>query len=121
MPWAIDRLGAERLKYAYANKLLLDNAGTIALGTDFPIEKINPILTFHAATVRKDINNNPKNGFQIENALTRKETLKGMTIWAAYANFEENIKGSIEKNKVADFVILNHILHLVFHFQIVIF
>ena len=107
MTWAIDRLGPERLKYAYANKLLLDNAGTIALGTDFPIEKINPILTFYAATTRKDINNNPKNGFQMENALTRKETLKGMTIWAAYANFEENIKGSIEKNKMADFIILN--------------
>jgi len=56
---------------------------------------------------RKDLNNYPENGFQMENALTREETLKGMTIWAAYSNFEENEKGSIEVGKMADFIILN--------------
>tara|TARA_Y100000739_G_C20585774_1_gene455195 strand:- start:39 stop:1598 length:1560 start_codon:yes stop_codon:yes gene_type:complete len=107
MPWAIKRLGKKRLKYSYANKMLLEYAGTIALGTDFPIEKINPILTFYAATIRKDSKGFPNKGFQTENALSKEETLKGMTIWAAYANFEEKEKGSIEKDKVADFVILN--------------
>jgi len=77
------------------------------LGTDFPVEKVDPMLTFYAAVARKDLNNYPKNGFQMENALNREETLKGMTIWAAYSNFEENEKGSIEVDKFADFIILD--------------
>ncbi|KGL62782.1 amidohydrolase [Polaribacter sp. Hel1_85] len=107
MYWAEDRVGNERIKGAYAYKRLLNTYGKIALGTDFPVEQVNPFLTFYAATIRKDINNYPENGFQMENALTREETLKGMTIWAAYSNFEENEKGSIEVGKFADFVILN--------------
>ncbi|VAW23898.1 FIG00930540: hypothetical protein, partial [hydrothermal vent metagenome] len=85
----------------------LKHYGKVALGTDFPVEKVSPFLTFYAAVARKDLNNFPENGFQMENALTREETLKGMTIWAAYANFEENEKGSIETGKMADFIILN--------------
>ncbi|PQJ79297.1 amidohydrolase [Polaribacter porphyrae] len=107
MYWAEDRVGAERIKGAYAFKDLLKQYGKIALGTDFPVEKVNPFLTFYAAVVRKDLDNYPKNGFQMENSLTREETLKGMTIWAAYSNFEEHEKGSIEVGKFADFVILN--------------
>lgn len=107
MYWAEDRIGKERMKGAYAFKDLLHNYGKIALGTDFPVEQVNPFLTFYAATIRKDVDNYPENGFQMENALTREETLKGMTIWAAYSNFEENEKGSIEVGKFADFVILN--------------
>lgn len=107
MYWAGDRVGSERIKGAYAFKDLLNNYGKIALGTDFPVEQVNPFLTFYAATIRKDIHNYPENGFQMENALTREETLKGMTIWAAYSNFEEQEKGSIEVGKFADFVILN--------------
>ncbi|MDN3619881.1 amidohydrolase [Polaribacter undariae] len=107
MYWAEDRIGKERMKGAYAFKDLLNTYGKIALGTDFPVEQVNPFLTFYAATIRKDLNNYPKNGFQMENALTREETLKGMTIWAAYSNFEEDEKGSIEVGKFADFVILN--------------
>lgn len=105
MYWAGERLGKERLKNAYAYKKLLQKAGIIALGTDFPVEEVNPMLTFHAAVARKDTKNYPKAGFQIENVLTREETLKGMTIWAAYSNFEENEKGSLEVGKWADFVI----------------
>lgn len=107
MYWAKDRLGEERIKYAYAYKDLLKAAGMVALGTDFPVENINPMYTFYAAVARKDLKGFPKDGFQMENALTREETLKGMTIWAAYANFEEKEKGSIEKGKYADFVILD--------------
>ena len=104
MYWAEDRLGKERLKNAYAYKKLLQKAGMIALGTDFPVEEVNPMLTFHAAVARKDSKEYPKGGFQMENALTRAETLRGMTIWAAFSNFEEKEKGSLEVGKWADFV-----------------
>jgi len=108
MYWAGQRLGAERLKGAYAYKQLIKQNGWIPLGTDFPVENINPLLTFYAATVREDAKGFPKGGFQIENALRPEEALKGMTIWAAKANFEENEKGSLEKGKLADFVILDN-------------
>lgn len=107
MYWAEDRLGEERIKGAYAYKKLLDEAGIVALGTDFPIEEVNPFLTFYASVGRQDTDNYPEGGFMKEEALSREKTLKGMTIWAAYANFEENEKGSIEAGKFADFVILN--------------
>ena len=106
MNWADDRLGSSRLKRAYSYKNLLDWSGKIALGTDFPVEKVNPLLTFYSAVARKDIEGNPSEGFLKENALTRTEALKGMTIWAAYSNFEDSYKGSIEIGKFADFVIL---------------
>lgn len=107
MYWAEDRLGAERVKGAYAYKDLLDKAGLVALGTDFPVEQVNPFLTFYAAVARQDVEQYPNGGFQMENALSREETLKGMTIWAAYSNFEEDEKGSIEPGKFADFVLLS--------------
>jgi hypothetical protein len=107
MYWAEDRVGAERIKNSYAYKKILDKAGLVALGTDFPIEEVNPMLTFYAAVARKDLNNFPKDGFQMENALTREQTLKGMTIWAAYSNFEEKERGSLEKGKWADFTIFS--------------
>ncbi len=107
MYWAEDRLGEERVKGAYAYKDLLDKAGLVALGTDFPVEQVNPFLTFYAAVARQDVEQYPEGGFQMENALSREETLKGMTIWAAYSNFEEDEKGSIEPGKFADFVILS--------------
>ena len=106
MYWAGDRLGEEREKGAYAFKELLDEAGVIALGTDFPIEEVNPFMTFYAAVARKDLENYPEGGYMPEQALSREETLRGMTIWAAYSNFEEDEKGSIEPGKFADFVIL---------------
>ncbi|MGB5435274.1 MAG: amidohydrolase [Maribacter sp.] len=105
MYWAGDRIGKEREKGAYAYKTLLQKAGTIALGTDFPVEQVSPFLTFYAAVGRKDLNDYPEGGYQMKDALTREETLKGMTIWAAYSNFEEDEKGSIEVGKVADFTV----------------
>ncbi len=107
MYWAEDRLGPDRVKGAYAYKNLLDKAGLVALGTDFPVEQVNPFLTFYAAVARKDVEQYPEGGFQMENALSREETLKGMTIWAAYSNFEEEEKGSIEAGKFADCVVLS--------------
>ncbi|MBO0590312.1 amidohydrolase [Cellulophaga sp. E16_2] len=107
MYWAEDRVGAERMHGAYAFKTLLNKAGMVALGTDFPVEQVSPFLTFYAAVARKDLKGYPDGGFQINEALTREEALKGMTIWAAYSNFEEDEKGSIEIGKMADFVILD--------------
>ena len=107
MYWAEERVGEERIKGAYAYKTLLNKSGVIALGTDFPVEQVSTFLTFYAAVSRKDTDNYPENGFQSKDTLSREETLKGMTIWAAYSNFEEREKGSIEKGKFADFIILD--------------
>ena len=107
MYWAEDRVGSERIKGAYAYKTLLENAGIVVLGTDFPVEKVNPMYTFYAAVARKDLEQYPEDGFQKKDALSREEAIKGMTIWAAYSNFEEDEKGSIEEGKFADFTVLD--------------
>lgn len=107
MYWAEDRVGADRIKGAYAYKDLLKKSGMVVLGTDFPVEHVSPFYTFYAAVARKDLKQYPEGGYQMENALTREETLKGMTIWAAYSNFEEQEKGSIEVGKFADFIIMD--------------
>jgi predicted amidohydrolase YtcJ len=107
MYWAEERLGAERINGAYAYKQLLLQNGWLPLGTDFPVEDISPFKTFYAAVFRKDGKGFPANGFQIENALTRLEALKGMTIWAAKACFLENEVGSLQVGKKADFIMLD--------------
>jgi predicted amidohydrolase YtcJ len=107
MYWLAERLGESRSKNAYANKRLCQASGLIALGTDFPVEDISPFETFFAAVARQDSYGFPEGGFQTENALTREEALRGMTIWGAYANFEEKEKGSLEKGKLADFIMLD--------------
>ncbi len=107
MYWAEDRLGPKRIQTAYAYQELLDQNGWLPNGSDFPVEGINPLNGFFAAVARKDVSGYPENGFQPENALTREEALKAMTIWAAKSSFEEDRKGSIEPGKFADFVILN--------------
>ncbi len=107
MGWVYERVG-DRLRYGYALKRLLDQNNIIALGSDFPVEDINPLYGFHAATARQNDQNQPIDGFQYHDKLTRKEAFYGMTLWAAYANFEDKVKGSIQPNKFADFVILNN-------------
>ena len=107
MYWAVDRIGPERMKGAYAYKQLLAQNGWLPLGTDFPVEDISPFKTFYAAVVRKDAKGFPEKGFQMENALTREQAIRGMTIWAAKADFLEKEVGSIEVGKKADFVILD--------------
>ncbi len=106
MFWADERLGKERIEGAYAYKSLLDWSGKVVLGTDFPVEHVSPLKTFYAAVARTTEEQLPEGGFQMNDALSRSEALKGMTIWAAYANFEEDIKGSIEVGKMADMVVL---------------
>ena len=108
MYWLNDRIGPKRAKNAYAYKKLLEKSGIIAFGTDFPVEDISPIMTFYSAVVRKDISGYPEDGFQIENALGRLDAILAMTISGAYANFEEDEKGSIEIGKFADFIILDN-------------
>lgn len=107
MYWAGDRLGNERVKGAYAYQQLLKENGWMPLGTDFPVEDISTFKTFFAAVVRQDAKGFPAGGYQMENALTREQTIRGMTIWAAKAAFEEKQKGSLEKGKFADFIILD--------------
>jgi len=107
MYWAGDRLGTERLKGGYAYKQLLEQNNWLPLGTDFPVEEINPFKTFLAAVARQDSKGFPADGFQMENALTREQTIRGMTIWAAKANRMEKQVGSLEVGKKADFIILD--------------
>lgn len=104
--WAEKRLGKARMRGAYAYKSLLQKAGMIAIGTDFPVESINPFLTIHAAVNRKNAEGDPIDGFLAGEALTEEACLRGMTIWAAFASFQEATKGSLEKGKDASFVIL---------------
>ncbi|MDD2288897.1 MAG: amidohydrolase [Bacteroidales bacterium] len=105
MGWAAARLGPERVKGAYAFQDLICAAGWAPFGTDAPVESINPLYTFFAAISRMDRNFNPQGGWQVENAVSRENTLRGMTIWAARGSFREKEKGSIEPGKWADFVV----------------
>lgn len=107
MYWAGERLGRDREKGAYAYKQLMQQNGWIPLGTDFPVEDISPFKTFCAAVFRQDARGWPAGGYQTENSLTRQEALRGMTIWAAKSNFEEGEKGSLERGKWADFVLMD--------------
>jgi len=108
MYWLYDRVGKKRANLAYAYKELLTRSKVIAFGTDFPVEDISPIMTFYSAVARKDIDGYPSEGFQMENSINRGDALYAMTIHGAYANFEEEEKGSIEVGKSADFIILDN-------------
>ena len=95
------------MKGAYAYKRLLHQNGWLPLGTDFPVEDISPFKTFLAAVFRVDARGYPAGGFQVEEALSREETIRGMTIWAAKADCLDKEIGSLEAGKRADFVILD--------------
>ncbi|GAB3640883.1 amidohydrolase [Spirosoma arcticum] len=107
MYWATERLGTIRVKGAYAFNDLMKQNRLIAFGSDFPVEAPNPLFGFHSAVARQDAKNFPAGGYQMENAVDRKSALLAMTRWAAYANFEEQLRGSIAPGKQADFVILD--------------
>jgi predicted amidohydrolase YtcJ len=80
----------------------------LALGTDFPVEQVSPLLTFYAAVARQDLSGFPSRGYFAEQALTREQALKGMTTWAAYSNFEEHEKGMLKPGYYADITVLSH-------------
>jgi predicted amidohydrolase YtcJ len=105
MYWAEDRLGPERIEQAYAFASLLKWHGSVALGTDFPVENIDPRKTFYAAVTRQDESQYPSEGFNPSERLSREDALRGMTIWAAYAQFQEKETGSIDVGKWGDLII----------------
>ncbi len=107
MYWAEDRLGPERIKYAYAWRSLLDTGARLALGSDFPVEEVNPMLGIYAAVTRQDTSGWPKGGWYPSQKLTREEAVRGFTLDAAYAGFMEDKVGSLRKGKRADFIVLD--------------
>ena len=107
MPWAGERLGDSRLRGAYAWRRLLDSGARLALGSDFPVERVSPILGFYAAVTRQDAESAPAGGWYGNQVLTRAEALRGFTLDAAYAGFMEDEVGSIEPGKRADWVVFS--------------
>jgi predicted amidohydrolase YtcJ len=107
MRWAETRLGPERIKGAYAWRSLLNTGVIIPNGTDFPVEEVNPLISFHSAVTRQDSTGWPAGGWYPDQVMTRSEALKAMTIWPAYAGFQEKVMGSITPGKYADFVLLD--------------
>ena len=105
-PWALSRLGVSRLRYAYNYKRLLSYSNMLSLGTDFPVEVMDPLRTFHTAVFRKEFKEGSET-FAANESLSALEALYGMTVWAAVSNFEEAEKGSIEVGKLADFTVLS--------------
>ncbi len=107
-PWAIDRLGEKRIKEgAYMWQSLLKSGAKIVNGTDTPVEPINPIPCFYASVTRMTLKGKPAGGYEPEEKMTREQALRSYTLDAAYGAFEENIKGSIEPGKLADFTIFS--------------
>lgn len=107
MRWAESRLGTDRIRGAYAWRSLLNTGVIIPNGTDVPVEEVNPLLTFHAAVTRQDPENSPVGGWYPDQKMTREEALQSITIWPAYAGFQESVLGSLTPGKYADFVVLD--------------
>jgi predicted amidohydrolase YtcJ len=107
MPWAEDRLGPSRILGAYAWRSLLNCGSIVPGGSDAPVESPNPLWGFYAAITRQDRSGHPPGGWRPEQRMTREEALKSYTVWAAYAGFQENVKGALEQGKWADLVVLS--------------
>ena len=107
MYWVEDRLGAERVLFAYPWRSLLDSGARLALGSDFPVEQVNPMLGIHASVTRQDTKGWPEGGWYPQENLGREEAVRGFTLDAAYAGFMEKRVGSLESGKRADFIVLD--------------
>jgi len=106
MPWAEARLGPERIKGAYAWRTVLNSGARLAFGSDFPVEDVNPFFGLYSAVTRQDQSGNPPGGWTPEQSLTLAGAIRGFTIDAAYAAFEEGSRGTIEPGKLADFTVV---------------
>ena len=107
MYWADERLGQERLAGAYAWQSLLASGARLAFGSDFPVEQVNPMLGIHAAVTRQDLEGWPKGGWLPEERISREDAIRAFTLDAAYAGFMEQLTGSLETGKRADFIVLD--------------
>jgi hypothetical protein len=107
MYWAMNRLGWTRVQGAYAWRSLLNTGVIIPNGTDAPVERVNPMIGFHAAITRQDADGWPAGGWFPAQRMTREEALEAMTIWPAYAGFMEGVAGSLTPGKYADFTVLD--------------
>lgn len=107
MYWAADRVGPSRILGGYAWRSLLNTGVVIPNGSDFPVERVNPLYSFHAAITRQDERDWPPGGWHPEQRMTREEALASITIWPAYAGFQERELGSLTPGKLADFTILD--------------
>ncbi|MEO5602435.1 MAG: amidohydrolase [Cyclobacteriaceae bacterium] len=113
-PWAIDRLGEKRIRGgAYMWQSILKGGARIVNGTDAPVEPINPIPSFYAAVTRKTLKGEPAGGYEPEEKMTRQQALRSYTLDAAYAAFEDKMKGSIEPGKLADFTVFSKDLMMI--------
>jgi len=106
MPWAEARVGPERIKGAYAWRTVLNSGARLALGSDFPVEAVNPFFGLYSAVTRQDQTGNPPGGWYPDQKLTLPEAIRGFTSDAAYAAFEESSRGTIEPGKLADLTIV---------------
>lgn len=107
-PWAIDRLGEQRIvEGAYMWQALIESGAVLVNGTDVPVEPVNPLASFYASVTRKTLAGTPEGGYEPGQKLTREQALKSYTWNAAYGAFEESVKGSIEKGKLADFTVFS--------------
>lgn len=104
---AEDRVGADRIKGAYAWRKLLNANAIIAAGSDFPVESANPFFGLHASITRQDKENQPNGGWKPEEKMTRLEALKSFTIDAAYSGHQERLIGSLSAGKKADFILID--------------
>ncbi len=107
MYWAEQRVGPERIKGAYTWRTLLSTGVIIPNGSDFPVEQVNPLISFHSSVTRQDARNWPEGGWYPNEKMTREEALRSMTIWPAHAAFQESTMGSLRTGKYADFVVLD--------------
>eukprot|EP00479_Gromia_sphaerica_P003191 TRINITY_DN13729_c0_g1_i1.p1 TRINITY_DN13729_c0_g1~~TRINITY_DN13729_c0_g1_i1.p1 ORF type:complete len:201 (-),score=34.76 TRINITY_DN13729_c0_g1_i1:194-796(-) len=107
MRYAVDRIGEERARDAYIWKTFIDEGVQVPMGSDFPVEEVDPFLGLYSAVSRQDLEGMPPGGFFPEEAVSIYDAVRGFTIMAAYGAFEEHLYGSLEPGKRADFIVLD--------------